>query len=118
MVKKARTVRARKNPLTLIRMLWKHKFLLMTMWGGLTLAAVVGLHFWPNTYRSETLILVDSQKIPEQFVNSTVSTELQDRLATLSQQILSSTRLQKIVDTFHLYEKRQGTRTREEILES
>jgi polysaccharide chain length determinant protein (PEP-CTERM system associated) len=46
-----------------------------------------------------------------------VSSELQDRLATLSQQILSSTRLQKIVDTFHLYEKQKSTRTREEILE-
>jgi polysaccharide chain length determinant protein (PEP-CTERM system associated) len=97
-------------------MVWKHRLLLVAMWIGLTSAAVVGLRLWPNVYRSETLILVDSQKIPEQFVNSTVSSELQDRLATLSQQILSSTRLQKIIDTFHLYEKKQVTHTREEIL--
>ena len=79
--------------------------------------ALIGLHFWPDTYKSETLILVDSQKIPEQFVNSTVSTELQDRLATLSQQILSNTRLQKIIDTFHLYENQRARHTREEILD-
>ena len=33
-------------------------------------------------------MLVDSQKIPERFVTSTVSTELQDRIASISQQIL------------------------------
>src|SRR5687767_5074856 len=106
--KKPKTVRTRKSPLTLVRMLWKHKVLLASTWVVLTLAAIIALHFWPDVYKSETVILVDSQKIPEQFVNSTVSTELQDRLATLSQQILSSTRLQKIIDTFHLYEKYQA----------
>jgi uncharacterized membrane-anchored protein YhcB (DUF1043 family) len=38
-------------------------------------------------------------------VNTAVSVELQDHLATISQEILSNIRLQKIVESFRLYEK-------------
>jgi uncharacterized protein involved in exopolysaccharide biosynthesis len=71
----------------------------------------------PATYRAETLILVDQQKIPEKFVSATVNAELQDRLATISQQILSNTRLQKIIDKSKLYEKERRTNVQEEVLE-
>jgi polysaccharide biosynthesis transport protein len=62
--------------------------------------------FLPSTYRSEALILVEQQKIPEQYVvpNVTIS---QDRLQSMSQQILSRTRLQATIDRFGLYSKRR-----------
>ncbi|HUS18114.1 MAG TPA: Wzz/FepE/Etk N-terminal domain-containing protein, partial [Terriglobales bacterium] len=52
----------------------------------------------PKFYRSQTLILVDPQKIPADYVKQTVSSDVTDRLQTISQEILSRTRLQKIVD--------------------
>ena len=60
-------------------------------------------YFLPNVYTSETLILVDPQQVPSDYVKPTVSGDVRNRLGTLSQQILSTTRLQKIIDTFKLY---------------
>jgi polysaccharide chain length determinant protein (PEP-CTERM system associated) len=99
-------------------MLWKKKVLIGTVWvlGSIVAAAVV----WklPPVYKSEALILVDSQKIPERFVSSTVSTDIQDRIATISQEILSSTRLKKIIDDFGLYKSMRSNSTEEEILDT
>ena len=57
----------------------------------------------PNTYRSETLILVVPQRVPESYVRSTVTARIEDRLQTISQQIMSRTRLEQIVQDFNLY---------------
>jgi polysaccharide chain length determinant protein (PEP-CTERM system associated) len=70
----------------------------------------------PNIYTSETLILVDPQKVPETYVKSTVTGDIRNRLGTLSQQILSATRLQKIIDTFNLYAQERKTQAREDII--
>jgi polysaccharide chain length determinant protein (PEP-CTERM system associated) len=59
----------------------------------------------PATYKSEALILVEQQKVPEQYVVPNVSVSLQERLQSMTQQILSRTRLQATIDTFHLYPK-------------
>jgi len=104
-------------PRSLVRILWKRKIHVLLTWAALSIIAVAIVMSLPATYRAETLILVDSQKIPEKFVSATVSMELQDRLATISQQILSSTRLQKIIDNFKLYEKERQNRVQEEIID-
>jgi succinoglycan biosynthesis transport protein ExoP len=62
----------------------------------------------PSVYRSETLILIEQQKVPEQYVVSNVSVDLQERLQSMSQQILSRTRLERIIDRFNLYPKGPG----------
>jgi succinoglycan biosynthesis transport protein ExoP len=104
-------------PLSVARMLWKRKFLILSIWIAASVATFVIVYRLPAVYVADTLILVDSQKIPEKYVTSTVSTELQDRLMTINQQILSSTRLQKIIDDFGLYAQEKKTLVQEEILE-
>ena len=104
-------------PLSLVRILWERRGRVLVTAAVLSAAVVAVVMLWPATYRAETLILVDQQKIPEKFVSATVNTELQDRLATISQEILSSTRLQKIIDNFKLYEKERKTHVQEEIVE-
>lgn len=67
-------------------------------------AGVWGLTwFLPVTYRSESVILVQPQKVPEQYVASNVSDEMQDRLQSMAQQILSRTRLLEIIQENNLY---------------
>jgi succinoglycan biosynthesis transport protein ExoP len=98
-------------------MVWKRKLMIPLVW--VICSAIAGGIVWmlPPVYTAEALILVDSQKIPDKYVTSTVSTDLQDRLATISQQILSSTRLKKIIDDFDLYREEKKTHVQEEILE-
>ena len=79
-------------------------------------ASVVALR-WPDEYRADTLILVDPQKVPERYVSTTVSMDVGGRLSTINQQLMSSTRLQRIIDTYDLYKPLKGHRTQEEIIE-
>ncbi len=62
----------------------------------------------PATYQSDALILVEQQKVPEQYVVPNVSVSLQERLQSMTQQILSRTRLQATIDRFHLYAQDGG----------
>ncbi len=82
-----------------------------------SIAAAV-IYMLPNTYRSETLILVVPQRVPEAYVKSTVTGRIEDRLRTISQQILSRTRLEQIVQDFNLYQReRQNQELMEDIVE-
>jgi polysaccharide chain length determinant protein (PEP-CTERM system associated) len=54
-------------------------------------------------YKSSTLILVEQPTMPKDYVEPNVSDDLQDRLQSISQQILSRTRLLLIIDKLNLY---------------
>jgi polysaccharide chain length determinant protein (PEP-CTERM system associated) len=71
----------------------------------------------PAVYRSETLILVEQQKVPEQYVLPNVATDLQERLQSITQQILSRTRLQRIIQELHLYSKERARLSPDELVE-
>jgi len=62
----------------------------------------------PASYKSETVILVEHQKVPEQYVVPNVAVDLQSRLQTMTQEILSRTRLQHIIEQFNLYPKERA----------
>ena len=85
---------------------------------GLSILGVAIVYFLPDIYRAESLVLVEQQKIPEKLVESTIQIDLQDRLATISQQILSSTQLQKIIDKYNLYPTAKSSMTPEELVET
>src|SRR6266496_1030012 len=73
------------------------------------LGAIVG-QAWHLPYRSEALIMVEQQRVPEQYVMPNIITSLQTRLDSMKQEILSRTRLQTLIEQFKLY---PGMRTRE-----
>jgi succinoglycan biosynthesis transport protein ExoP len=60
--------------------------------------------FLPARYKSATLILVQEPSMPKNYVEPNVSDSLQDRLDSITQQILSRTRLLMIIDKLHLYQ--------------
>jgi len=59
----------------------------------------------PAKYRSETVILIEQQRVPEHYVEPNIASDLQVRLQSMSEQILSRTRLMGIIDKFGLYRK-------------
>jgi len=59
--------------------------------------------YLPKAYRATTLILVQAQTIPENFVRATITDSVGNRLNTISQEILSRTRLEKVIQEFDLY---------------
>ncbi len=71
----------------------------------------------PATYRSQAVILVEDQQIPEEYVRATISGFVEERLQTLSQRILSRARLVEIVNRFGLHPELRDRFTVEEVLE-
>jgi polysaccharide chain length determinant protein (PEP-CTERM system associated) len=72
----------------------------------LTISIVVSLavcKVLPKVYKATTLILVQPQSVPEKYIQSTITATVMDRLNTISQEILSRTRLEKIIQEFNLY---------------
>ena len=64
----------------------------------------VGLTFFvPPRFISSALVLIEQQKVPESIVKTLVTEDLNSRLATMQEQILSRSRLQPIIEKFSLY---------------
>lgn len=66
-------------------------------------------------YKSSTLILVEEPTMPRDYVAPNVSNDLQDRLQSMTQQIMSRTRLLSIVQSEHLYQE-NGSRPSDDVL--
>jgi polysaccharide chain length determinant protein (PEP-CTERM system associated) len=68
------------------------------------LGAAVALTFWiPPQYMSQTLVLIEQQKVPTDYVTPVLTEDLNERLASLREQILSRSRLEPIIQRFNLF---------------
>ena len=83
----------------------------------LAVAGVIAVSLLPDVYRATTTILVDPQKIPEKYVSSTITTDPNARMNTLTQQILSASLLQNIIEKDDLYPALRRKKSREEVLD-
>jgi polysaccharide chain length determinant protein (PEP-CTERM system associated) len=72
----------------------------------------------PKIYKATTLILVQSQRIPTEYVRSTITDTVSSQLNTLSQEILSRTRLEKVINEFNLYADLIGKHPMEVVVET
>jgi polysaccharide chain length determinant protein (PEP-CTERM system associated) len=86
--------------------------MLRRRWVMIVVLAVIGgplaygvSRLLPNKYKSQTLVLVEQQTVPSEFVKPVDTTEITQRLASMKQQILSRTRLEPIVRQYGLYSK-------------
>jgi uncharacterized protein involved in exopolysaccharide biosynthesis len=76
---------------------------LLTILAGLTHVLVA-----PKVYEAQTLILVQPQRVPEDFVRTIVSATVEDRLRTIIQQVTSRTNLERIIQKHGLFSSREN----------
>ena len=70
------------------------------------LSMVIGialLFTLPRTYRSKTLIMVEPQRVPSDYVRPLTTTDVGSRINTISQQVMSRTNLERIIKQFGLF---------------
>jgi polysaccharide chain length determinant protein (PEP-CTERM system associated) len=103
--------------LSWICVLWKRKLLISSVFVALGVLASAIVWWLPPVYRAEVLVLVESQRIPERYVSSTVGADLNDRLTTLKQQIMSYSSLLKIINKYDLYKDERTRMVEEEIVD-
>jgi polysaccharide biosynthesis transport protein len=71
----------------------------------------------PPRYKSSTLILVEQPTMPKDYVTPNVNDDLQERLQSITQQILSRTRLLHIIDELNLYAADRPRTSPDELVE-
>ena len=71
----------------------------------------------PPIYRSESMILVEDQQIPQDYVKSTLTSYVEERIQMITRQVMSRNRLLEIIDQFNLYPNIRGTYETESIIE-
>jgi polysaccharide chain length determinant protein (PEP-CTERM system associated) len=69
----------------------------------------------PDRYRSEAVILVVPQRVSQEYVRGIV-TRVEDRLKTVSQEILGHASLERLIADFNLYPEARRTRSLEDVI--
>ncbi len=91
---------------------------LMVPLAAATITATLSLAvFLPDIYRSGATVLVERQQVPEDFVRSTVTREVDSRLQEISQQIMSRARLVMLIEKHDLYAALRQRRPMEDVVQ-
>lgn len=72
----------------------------------------------PSKYDSDALILIQRQELSDKVVTPNVQIDLQQRLDTMTQQVLSRSNLTKIIEKFGLYTKQRSKGSTDEAVDS
>ena len=79
-------------------------------------AAIVAL-LLPRIYKSTSTVLIEEQEIPREYVMTTITSFAEERLQSINQRVMSSTKLLEIINRFNLYADLKEKWTSEEIVE-
>ena len=100
-----------------LAMVRRHWILILVLAGlGGPLAYGVS-RYLPDRYKSQTLVLVDEPAVPTEFVKPVDTTGINERLASMQQQILSRSRLEPIIRQYGLYASQMNTVPMEDLVE-
>lgn len=106
------------TPEAIRKFFWRRKWQIALTAVVVAAASSWWIHRLQDRYRSDALLLVVAQRVPEAFVRSTVTTRANDRLQSITQQILSRTELERIILEFDLYADRRKTAAMQDIVDS
>jgi polysaccharide chain length determinant protein (PEP-CTERM system associated) len=105
------------TPEAVLEVAWRYKWLIVLPFVLVATGVVVYSQMLPNLYRSETLIMVVPQRIPDTYIRSTVTSRIEDRLRSISEQILSRTKLEAVILDFDLYPQQRLRLPMEEVVD-
>jgi len=100
-----------------LRVLRKYGWIVATSLVAGAFVALVISALLPDMYRSEMLIQIVPQRVPDSYVQSTVTIRTEDRLDSLSQQVMSRTQLERLIEEFDLYVKMRSKLPLEDVVE-
>ena len=104
------------TPEDIIRVGWRRRWLIVIPFAlGLATVPTVA-RFVPERYQSETLIMVIPQRVPDSYVKATVTERVEDRLPSISAQILSRSRLERIIEEYGLYSEIRKSAPMEDVV--
>lgn len=105
------------TPLDLLQMARRRVWLiavppLVTLFAGLLYSSRV-----PDMYQSDMLIAIDPQRVPDAFVESTVTLRTDQRMDAISVQVTSRTNLERMISEFNLYPEERRVEPMEDVVD-
>src|SRR5262245_43953280 len=95
----------------------RRKWLAILVFPGALTVALSMAAFLPAIYKSTATILVERQQVPESYIQTTVTSGVDSRLQTITQQVLSRSRLEGLMSRFGLYTELRQRVPLEEVSE-
>ncbi len=80
-------------------------------------AAPILARYAPERYRSEALLLVIPQQVPTDYVTPTMTQRIDERLPAITDQILSRSRLEQIIQQLDLYTAERSSMVMEDVVQ-
>lgn len=99
-------------------LLVRHRWLILIPVAIGVAAAPLLARLAPPRYRSEAMILVVPQQVPENYVQPTVVETVEDRLPGITAQILSRSRLEQIILEMNLYRAERERQVMEDVVQT
>lgn len=95
-----------------LEIFWRRKYWVLIPAIILMAITVIVTYSLPATYKSEGLILIESQEIPQDLIRTTVTSYADQRIEVIKQRLMTTTRVMQIVNKYNLYaDERQKTPT-------
>jgi polysaccharide biosynthesis transport protein len=92
-----------------LRIAVRRRWWLVATTCGIAIATIAGSMLLPDRYTSDATILVVQQQVPERYVTPNSNYSVQQALESLTQAVLSRSRLLSMIDEFGLYpNQKQG----------
>ncbi len=98
-----------------VPILMRRRWWLITPIVVCTVLALFVSRFLPNRYQAETLIQIIPQRVPDNYVRPTVTSDLTERLKSISQQIVSRPRLEALITDLDLYPEDRKSHTTADV---
>ena len=76
---------------------------------------ILAVMLLPSKYTAHGRILIESQQIPESYIQSTINTYAQERIQTIRQRVTTREQLLEIADDFNLFPKSLGLSESERV---
>lgn len=97
--------------------------MLRRKWYLIVLPALAGLtigyaliRILPKRYTSQSLILVERQQVPHDFVEPVITDDLNARIANIEEQTLSRTRLQPLIERYGLFKNDAAGKSMDDLV--
>ena len=98
--------RSQENPMDIpyyLGLVWRRRWFVIAIFCMVMILGIYLAIALPKTYQAETLIFIEPPRVPENYVKSIVSTDLDARLSNITQMIKSRTNLMNIIERFVLF---------------
>lgn len=95
----------------------RRKFMVIIPAAIILCVSIIVAYALPKIYSATSVILIESQEIPKEYVSANVTTFADQRLQTINQRITSATNLIDIIKRFKLYLEMSSDKSIDEIIE-